>query len=83
MVGAIVIILGVWAVSAAAFLRLGGPARTGHGRDWRFAPILATGFAIPLGAAYGLADWSSFTSLLVACVAAFVVASWLLRPART
>jgi hypothetical protein len=82
MVGAMVIILGVWAVSVAAYLRIGGPARTRRGRDWRFAPILAMGFAIPLGAAYGLADWPGFTSLLVACVAAFAVVAWLLRPIR-
>ncbi|GIE85204.1 hypothetical protein [Actinoplanes regularis] len=81
-VGALVFVLGVWAVSGVVFLRIGDQGGRGRERDWRFVPVLAVGFAVPLGAAYGLADWSGFTSLLVAGVAAFAVLSWLFRPAR-
>ncbi len=76
--GALVFVLGVWAVSGAVFFRLGDQG----GRDWRFVPVLAIGFAVPLGVAYALADRSGFASLLVAYVAALAVLSWLFRPAR-
>ncbi|GLW27393.1 hypothetical protein [Actinoplanes regularis] len=81
-VGALVFVFGVWAVSGVVFLRIGDQGGRGRERDWRFVPVLAVGFAVPLGAAYGLADWSGLTSLIVAGVAAFAVLSWLFRPAR-
>ncbi len=82
MVGSLILVLCIWAASAAMFFRLSSPARTPGTRAWRFAPILTAGFAIPLAAAYGRQDWSTFGSLLVAGLAAFAVLLYLLRPVR-
>lgn len=81
MVGAFVIVLCVWLASAAMFFRLASPARTPQTRVWRFAPVLTMGFAIPIAAAYSRADWSTFTSLLVAVILAFGALLLVLRPA--
>ncbi|BCY06972.1 hypothetical protein [Actinoplanes sp. L3-i22] len=82
MVGAVIIVLAVWAASVVWFVYLGSAERNPATRTWRFTPVLIMGFAIPLAAAYARADWSTFSSLLVAVLAALAVLTFLLRPAR-
>ncbi|MEV6343006.1 hypothetical protein [Actinoplanes sp. NPDC051851] len=82
MIGALVIILVVWAAAAVAYFWLGDPVRKNRKRDWRFGPVLATGFAAPIGSAYGYADWAGFIALLIGGAATFALLLWMLATAR-